>query len=275
MTRLSRSCSSCWTSFTGSARRWTRFTRRWRGCPRRCAGSWSSTWPGCRAADSGRDLASALLKALPAASLEPALQHRQAVGAPEGFILHKNEGRAEDAACQGRLDLLPGPVLDPFIFERRLQGGLRNSQPLLDRDDAFGGHNVTSLGESAPIERQDEVSRRSRVAILAPVDSAAGSDRGEREGGWKCQRQRMLPGAARHVTARIVALHRLLNQGLTPDRLENRTEQKGPPGDPPPLARRQGLDLLRCQIAIGTGEIEIELEDCACHGLSSRRRRGR
>ena len=68
------------------------------------------------------------------------------------------------------------------------------------------------------------------------------------------------PRRALEIALRVVAFERNRRQRLLAGHLENRAEQYRPPGDRAPVPRGDVVDLRRGEIAVGRGEVEVEVD---------------
>src|SRR6267143_2023246 len=93
----------------------------------------------------------------PAAGGEPFVYLIQPVGAPEGFTIDDDEGRAECAAGDRLIHFGPGAVLDRLIADAGAHFVGREAELRAHRDGAVGARDVHVVDEVGPVERPRQI----------------------------------------------------------------------------------------------------------------------
>src|SRR5258708_22902002 len=74
--------------------------------------------------------------------------------------------------------------------------------------------------------------------------------------------------AARHVARRVRSFDRYGGERRPPGRFERDSEQERPPSHLAAVFRRERIDFLARDVAVGRGEVEIELDRVRHHAIS-------
>src|SRR5438552_14261281 len=196
----------------------------------------------------------------PAAGGKPFVDLIQPVRAPERLAVDNDIGRAERAAPDRLVHLGPRAVLhrligDPGADLIGLQAELR-----AHGDRVVGARNIDVLHEIGPVERLGERAGALGVPGVEPVERARGRNRGNRKDGGKAVGDAVEFRAACHVARRIRSLDRYGGKRRGARRLERDPEQERAPRHLAAVVCRERIDLLACNVAVGRGKIEIELD---------------
>src|SRR5580765_301027 len=204
----------------------------------------------------------------PAASGQPLLDLVQPVRTPEGLPVDDDVGRAECADRNGAVHLGLGAIFRRLVADTgaelvRVQTGLR-----ADRDDVVGAGDVRVVVEVGAVERSRQLLCPLRVLRVQPVECAARRDRGNGEDRGMPVGDAEILRRAKHVAQVIGALDRYRGQRGAAGGLEGDAQQERTPLHLAAVFRRERVDLVAREIAVGRGEVEIEVDRVRHHAIS-------
>src|SRR6266513_613779 len=196
----------------------------------------------------------------PAAGGKPFVYLVQPVRAPKGLAVDDDVGRTERAAGDRLVHLGASAVLHRLIGDAGagfigLQAELR-----AHGDRVVGVRNIDFVHEIRAVERPGELARALGLLGVEPVERAARRNRGNRENRREAVGDALEFRAARHVARRIRSLDWYGGKRRAARRLERDAEEERPPGHFAAVFRRERIDFLARDIAVGRGKIEIELD---------------
>src|SRR5208282_4206677 len=193
-------------------------------------------------------------------ALEPPLDHRHPIAAPERLVVDEDPRRAEHAAGDRLFALLARDDLHLGIGDTR-----QDHIPVDPKRGRRGGDGVGIVGIEAIVEVSDDdaLCQGGGGMRIASLEMIKGADR-RQSGPWMIFRQ--VEGDALEsceaipVAARIVALERCAAQPLRARDFERGAERERPPHDRPEVALGQRLDFERSEIGIARSKVEPELD---------------
>src|SRR6266702_4861261 len=196
----------------------------------------------------------------PAAGGDPLVDLVQAVGAPERFAVDDDVGRAECSTCDRFVHFASRAVLHRLVADSRSNFFRLEAELRAHLDGFFRARNIDVVDEIGAVERFCEVLRSFRVFCIQPIEGAAGRNRGDRENLRLTVGNAVVLGRADHVAHVISAVQRYGGQRHAARGLERDAEQERPPGHLAAALCRERVDFFARDIAVGRGEVEIELD---------------
>src|SRR6266567_9421843 len=202
----------------------------------------------------------------PPSGCKPAIDLVEMIHTPERLAIDDDKGRTEDAGRDRPRSLALEGILYRRIIDRRARRcGIRAAARCDGRRDV-GVRDVDIVTEKSAIERMCHSDREHRIAVLQPEYDARRRLGRNRKRRWHPKALDAVEfRAAGHIPPRVVALERYLGQRHGAGLFEYDPEEDRMPVHTAVVSCGERLDLLRSEVAVRRGEVEVEIDRCA-HG---------